>query len=150
MLNALESTDLDWLQKNLITCFTNERSKPTEKEVIKAINLAKYDRRQVEQVHAFKTQKDGNSKPKSKCSNRGNTHHSFDRCWAKGGGSAGKAPDWWKESQKAKDRKLKKKSSDKANAAKDSDSYDSHAEKVGAAMTTEYSRDVSPMATFPA
>jgi hypothetical protein len=44
MLNTLESTDLDWLQKNLITHFTNKKSKLTEKEVIEAINLACYDR----------------------------------------------------------------------------------------------------------
>jgi hypothetical protein len=48
MLNALDGTDLDWLRKNLITRFTNETSKPTEKEVVKAINLAGYNRRQIE------------------------------------------------------------------------------------------------------
>jgi hypothetical protein len=137
MLNALDSTDLDWLRKNLITRFTNKTSKPTEKEVVEAINLTGYDRHQVERANAFKTQKEPGAKSKTKCLNCGNTRHSFNGCWAKGGGSAGKAPDWWKEMQKSKDRKPKKKSGEKANAAKDSNSDDSHVEKVGAAITQE-------------
>jgi len=84
MLNALEGTDLDWLRKNLITQFTSSKTRPTEKEVIEAINLAGYDRRQTEQVHAFKTQKESNPKQKMKCSNCGNNRHVIECCWAKG------------------------------------------------------------------
>jgi hypothetical protein len=134
MLNALEGTDLDWLRKNLITQFISSKTRPTEKEVIEAINLAGYDRRQTDQVHAFKTQKESNPKQKMKCSNCENNRHVIEGCWAKGGGSAGKAPDWWNELQAKKAGKPKGKDQEKANALKDNDSSNSHTESVGAAI----------------
>jgi len=134
MLNALEGTNLDWLRKNLIMQIISSKMRPTEEEVIEAINLAGYDRYQTEQVHAFKMQKESNSKQKVKCSNCRNNWHMIETCWAKGGGSAGKAPDWWNELQAKKARKLKGKDQEKANALKDNNSSNSHTKSVGAAI----------------
>jgi hypothetical protein len=138
MLNALNRTDFNWLRKNLIMQFSNAKMKPLEKEVIKTINLAGYNNlKHIEQAHAFKPSS-GAKKPKCKICN--NSHHSFEGCWAKGGGAEGQAPDWWKEMQKKKlgNSKAKSKSSkDKVNAEKDDDSSNSHTEKVGAAITED-------------
>jgi hypothetical protein len=92
MLNALNRTDFDWLRKNLITQFLNAKTKPLEKEVIEAINLAGYDNsKHIEHAHAFKPSL-GTKKPKCKICN--SSCHLFEGCWAKGGGAEGQAPDW--------------------------------------------------------
>jgi hypothetical protein len=51
----------------------------------------------------------------------------------KGGSTAGKAPDWWKKLQD-KETVKSKKSQEKANVSKESDSDDSHTKKAGIAV----------------
>jgi hypothetical protein len=128
MLNALDGTHFNWLHKNLVMQFSNAKTIPTEKEVTEAINLAGYDNRRVKQANAFQQQEDVS--PKKKCTNCGNTRHLIDGCWEKGGGAEGKAQEWWKKSQDKESVKLGKKAKEKANAAKDSNTDDSHIEKV--------------------
>jgi hypothetical protein len=44
-----------------------------------------------------------------KCSNCNKPNHTIDKCWRKGGGLEGKAPDWWVGKEKdAKEKKPKK------------------------------------------
>jgi hypothetical protein len=138
MLNVLDGTNFNWLQKNPITQFTNARMKLTEKEVIEAINLTGYDRQQIKQLHAFKAEL--NTK-KPKCTNCKRTRHGFKGLWVKGGSTADKAPEWWKKLQEkdlSKDSpKAKSKSKESAHTSKDSDSGDSHTEAVGVAIFEE-------------
>jgi hypothetical protein len=68
----------------------------------------------------------------SKCSNCDKPDHTADKCWRKGGGMEGKAPEWWLEKQKnAKKNKSKKDESanntEKAGQSDDeSDNYAMH------------------------
>jgi len=64
------------------------------------------------------------SKLKKNRTNCGNGHHNIEECWSEGGGTYGKAPDWWKKQQSKKQRKAK------VNTATHSDSDDDTAESA--------------------
>ena len=56
---------------------------------------------------ATKQKQLGSSNKTVKCSNCNKIGHTVERCWEKGGGSAGKAPAWWvalKENQRRGDK----------------------------------------------
>jgi len=129
MLNSLGGKEYDWLQKNLLTQFTNSKITPTSKDIVDAINFASYDHHREpskELANAAKAAGGAHQKLKSKkgCTNCGNGHHNIEDCWSEGGGAYGKAPDWWKR-QKSDEKKKSK-----ANALTHSDLDDSTIEST--------------------
>ena len=117
LLNALDGSDYDWVQKNLLTQFSNPKTIPTERDIIETINFAGSDKHNVTNgVNVAKSNKPGSSKTNIRCTNCQSRKHIFENCWAKGGGAEGKGPDWWKALQ---EKKLKAKVAleEKANIA---------------------------------
>jgi hypothetical protein len=140
MLNSLDGTEYDWVRKSLVTQFASAKTAPSEKVVIEVINSAGYEKRHGDQANVFKASKDSN--PKKKCTNCGNPQHAFESCWTKGGGAAGKAPDWWKEAQEKRNGSGKGKSkSDKANAAKDGEGDDNHTKSANLTIDVDFLKD---------
>ena len=142
ILNTLDGTEYDWLQKNMLTQFTNMKITPTSKDVVNAINFACYNDHQESSkdlVKVFKTSGAPRMKGKSKatCSNCGMCHD-ISECWSEGTRACGKAPEWWKVKQAEKskadakkaNKKPKNKGKDKVNAATHNDSNDSCVKSV--------------------
>jgi len=113
MLNVLEGSDYDSLCAQLIAQFQNARTTPSQKEVYNTIAFVEYEHKQKtnEQARIAKFQKDPGSKNKDRCTNpksgwpRG---HSTKDCWFKGGASAHKAPEWWREKHVKRTSKMGK------------------------------------------
>ena len=142
MLKALDGTEYDWLQTNMLTQFTNVKITPTLKDVVDAINFACHDNCQESSkglINVFKTSGTPCTKGKSKvtCSNCG-MHHNVSECWSEGGRACSKAPKWWKVKQAEKskanakkaNKKSKNKGKEKVNAAAHNDSNNSCVEST--------------------
>ena len=103
MMNALEDTDYESLRIQLLSRFQDKSHTPTEKSVYNAIAFAGTEHRwkSMEQANVAKNRKEP-QKGKKTCLNpncKAPRQHTMDDCWFEGGGSAHKAPDWWKELQ---------------------------------------------------
>ena len=103
MLNALEDTDYEPLRIQLLVHFQDKSHTPTQKSMYDVIAFASAEHRwkSTKQVNVVKNRKEP-QKGKKTCLNpncKAPRQHVTDNCWFEGGGSAHKAPDWWKELQ---------------------------------------------------
>ena len=73
-------------------------------------------------------QKGMKQRPKLTCTNCSKTGHSIEKCWEKGGGSEGKALDWYKLVKDKQKEPGKSKKKEHANAAVDDSSSSSTSE----------------------
>ncbi|HEV7736039.1 MAG TPA: DDE-type integrase/transposase/recombinase, partial [Chlamydiales bacterium] len=118
LLNALNSPNYDWLRKNLISFLTNSKITLSVEDIIQRIEIEAHENRQNNDENLMATQSRPNSsKPRPKCTLCKRTGHMCERCWEKGGGAEGKAPEWW-----IKGKEIQKKRKEKAYIAESEDS----------------------------
>ena len=113
ILHAMTDTPFDGLHDILMTSTTAL----TPTGIIQSMEAKAQEARHRESIKnddtilAARQKQSGSSSRTSKCSNCNRTGHTVERCWEKGGGSAGKAPAWWntmKENQRKGDNSKKK------------------------------------------
>jgi Pol polyprotein, beta-barrel domain/gag-polypeptide of LTR copia-type len=106
LLHAMSDSDFDGLRKILMA----SSSTLTPSSIIQRIEDEVQESRQWELIKngdtllAAKQRQTKGSNKLLKCSNCDKSGHTIEKCWEKGGGSEGKAPDWWKTA-KEKQRK---------------------------------------------
>jgi hypothetical protein len=140
LLQVLADGEFNWLRKQFITVMTKKDSNLTSDDIIKCLEAEASEAHANEALGAqeaamvAKLKKSYPSplcdKAKPKCMNCSSKGHANETCWEKGGGSEGKAPDWWKELKAKKAGGGGKKKREKPNAAvekEDISSSDSYA-----------------------
>ncbi|HEV7735942.1 MAG TPA: hypothetical protein VGO47_01030, partial [Chlamydiales bacterium] len=118
LLNALNSPNYNWLRKNLISFLTNSTITLSVEDIIQRIEIEARENRQHNDENIMAAQSKPNpNKARPKCTLCKRTGHIQERCWEKGGGAEGNAPDWWK-----KGMEIQKKRKEKAYIAESDDS----------------------------
>jgi len=106
LLQALADGKYEWLCKQFITMLMNKDAKLSSNNIIKRLEAeakeahTNENRSMQEAALATRYKNAGHhEKKKMKCTNPNclKTCHTIEKCWEKGGGAEGKAPDWYKE-----------------------------------------------------
>ena len=107
-LHAMADGDFGWLCKIMIGSMTSNSmtlkpDKITCHLEIKAQGACHCDSmKEGEKLIAAKQKKSGRSGSSMKCMNCQQSGHTIKKCWEDGGGSADKAPNWWKTAKEKK------------------------------------------------
>ena len=114
LLHAMNDTDFDGLRDILMASTTAL----TPIDIIQCMESKVQERRHRDAIKnddAILAAKQKSHKP-VRCSNCDRNGHTIEKCWEKGGGSEGKAPDWWKSLKERQRQGTKGKSKERAHA----------------------------------
>jgi hypothetical protein len=102
LLNALSDGKYDWLRKDLLGFMTNSKVQMTSSDIVERIETEHRDKTRIpggESAMTAKSKQSPRSKSKLACTVCKRQGHSAEKCWDKGGGSEGDAPEWWKKAR---------------------------------------------------
>ena len=107
LLQALDG-EHEWLKENLMSFLTTSGMSLTSADIIAHIETKAQDTRTREALSKHETalitrqQKFMQKKMRATCTNCSKMGHTVEKCWEPGGGSAGKAPDWFRNAKAKK------------------------------------------------
>ncbi|KAF8584729.1 hypothetical protein K439DRAFT_1616527 [Ramaria rubella] len=119
LLQALADGEFEWICPNLISFMTTSVTTLTSDDIIHHLETEAQEARvqgmlsTQETALATRGTPPKTMKSSTHCANCNTRGHTIKNCWEKGGGNAGKAPDWWKEMKAKKESESKGKSSNR-------------------------------------